>query len=100
MSNAAAYYIVAEALGVAGAEEGKGLRGLADRVEALGGRLTLESPNGRRNVASRRDHLRTGALMSAWRSGLASATRKTTRLRRAALKAVSRLPAVSVAREK
>ena len=25
-------------------EEGSGLRGLADRVEALGGRLTLESP--------------------------------------------------------
>jgi glucose-6-phosphate-specific signal transduction histidine kinase len=27
-------------------EEGAGLRGLADRVEALGGRLTLESPAG------------------------------------------------------
>jgi PAS domain S-box-containing protein len=74
---AAAYYVVAEALanvnkhagarrvvvraiehahhlavavdddGVGGAdEEGHGLRGLADRVEALGGRLTLESPAG------------------------------------------------------
>jgi PAS domain S-box-containing protein len=74
---AAAYYVVAEALanvqkhagarrvvvrataddqrldisvvddGVGGAdEEGGGLRGLADRVEALGGRLTLESPAG------------------------------------------------------
>jgi PAS domain S-box-containing protein len=33
--------------GVGGAdEEGEGLRGLADRVEALGGRLTLESPAG------------------------------------------------------
>jgi PAS domain S-box-containing protein len=33
--------------GVGGAnEEGAGLRGLADRVEALGGRLTLESPAG------------------------------------------------------
>jgi signal transduction histidine kinase len=33
--------------GVGGAdEEGEGLRGLADRVEALGGRLTLESPTG------------------------------------------------------
>jgi PAS domain S-box-containing protein len=33
--------------GVGGAdEEGGGLRGLADRVEALGGRLTLESPPG------------------------------------------------------
>ena len=74
---AAAYYVVAEALanvqkhagaksavvratakeqglvvevtddGVGGAdEEGEGLRGLADRVEALGGRLTLASPVG------------------------------------------------------
>jgi signal transduction histidine kinase len=33
--------------GVGGAdEEGSGLRGLADRVEALGGRLTLTSPAG------------------------------------------------------
>jgi PAS domain S-box-containing protein len=33
--------------GVGGADEtGSGLRGLADRVEALGGRLTLESPAG------------------------------------------------------
>ena len=33
--------------GVGGAdEEGDGLRGLADRVEALGGRLALESPPG------------------------------------------------------
>ena len=31
--------------GVGGADaEGHGLRGLADRVEALGGRLTVESP--------------------------------------------------------
>jgi PAS domain S-box-containing protein len=74
---AAAYYVVAEALanvqkhagaksavvrattgeqglvvevtddGVGGADvEGEGLRGLADRVEALGGRLTLTSPAG------------------------------------------------------
>ena len=74
---AAAYYVVAEALanvnkhagarhvvvraknddqglvvevvdnGIGGAdEEGEGLRGLADRVEALGGRLTLDSPAG------------------------------------------------------
>jgi PAS domain S-box-containing protein len=74
---AAAYYVVAEALanvnkhagasrisvraraddgvlvitvdddGVGGAKaEGEGLRGLADRVEALGGRLTLDSPPG------------------------------------------------------
>ena len=74
---AAAYYVVAEALanvhkhagagriavhattderclvltvvddGVGGADaEGEGLRGLADRVEALGGRLTLDSPAG------------------------------------------------------
>src|SRR5204863_4121204 len=33
--------------GVGGAdEEGSGLRGLADRVEALGGGLTLDSPQG------------------------------------------------------
>jgi glucose-6-phosphate-specific signal transduction histidine kinase len=33
--------------GVGGADgEGKGLRGLTDRVEALGGRLTLDSPAG------------------------------------------------------
>jgi PAS domain S-box-containing protein len=75
---AAAYYVVAEALanaqkhaearrlvvhataderrlqlavvddGVGGADEaGAGLRGLGDRVEALGGRLTLDSPAGR-----------------------------------------------------
>ena len=74
---AAAYYVVAEALanvhkharanrvvvcatvderrlavavvddGVGGADEhGAGLRGLADRVEALDGRLTIESPAG------------------------------------------------------
>jgi signal transduction histidine kinase len=35
--------------GVGGADpsRGSGLRGLADRVEALGGRLSLESPRGR-----------------------------------------------------
>jgi PAS domain S-box-containing protein len=34
--------------GIGGAdEEGSGLRGLADRVEALGGRLALDSPGGR-----------------------------------------------------
>ena len=74
---AAAYYVVAEALanvhkhagarrvvvrattadgrlevsviddGLGGADEqGKGLRGLADRVEALGGRFMLDSPDG------------------------------------------------------
>jgi signal transduction histidine kinase len=33
--------------GVGGADdEGSGLRGLADRVEALGGNLTVESPAG------------------------------------------------------
>ena len=33
--------------GVGGADdEGSGLRGLADRVEALGGNLTVESPDG------------------------------------------------------
>jgi len=33
--------------GVGGADEsGAGLRGLADRIQALGGRLTVESPRG------------------------------------------------------
>ena len=33
--------------GIGGADEGgDGLRGLADRVEAFGGRLTLTSPDG------------------------------------------------------
>ena len=33
--------------GVGGADvDGEGLRGLADRVEALGGRLSLDSPAG------------------------------------------------------
>jgi signal transduction histidine kinase len=33
-------------VGGAHADEGSGLRGLADRVEALGGRLVVESPSG------------------------------------------------------
>ncbi len=36
-----------DGVGGAHAEEGSGLRGLADRVEALGGRLLVESPPGR-----------------------------------------------------
>jgi signal transduction histidine kinase len=36
-----------EGIGAAAAGGGSGLRGLADRVEALGGRLTLASPPGR-----------------------------------------------------
>jgi signal transduction histidine kinase len=35
-----------DGIGGAGAEGGSGLRGLADRVEALGGRLRLDSPLG------------------------------------------------------
>ena len=35
-----------DGVGGAAAEGGSGLRGLADRVEALGGRLELESPLG------------------------------------------------------
>jgi signal transduction histidine kinase len=35
-----------DGVGGAGAAEGSGLRGLADRVEALGGRLRIESPAG------------------------------------------------------
>jgi len=36
-----------DGIGGAGTGSGTGLRGLADRVEALGGRLTLSSPPGR-----------------------------------------------------
>jgi signal transduction histidine kinase len=36
-----------DGIGGAGGGDGTGLRGLADRVEALGGRLTLSSPPGR-----------------------------------------------------
>jgi signal transduction histidine kinase len=38
--------------GIGGADltKGSGLRGLADRVEAVGGRLTIESPSGRGTV--------------------------------------------------
>jgi len=32
--------------GGASAQDGSGLRGLSDRVEALGGRLRVESPQG------------------------------------------------------
>ena len=35
-----------DGVGGADAAGGSGLRGLADRVEALGGRLTVESPPG------------------------------------------------------
>jgi len=39
--------IADDGIGGAGTGSGSGLRGLADRVEALGGRLTLSSPPGR-----------------------------------------------------
>lgn len=39
-----------DGIGGAGTGEGSGLRGLADRVEALGGRLTLSSPPGRGTI--------------------------------------------------
>ena len=35
-----------DGVGGADARRGSGLRGLADRVEALGGRLRVESPRG------------------------------------------------------
>jgi signal transduction histidine kinase len=35
-----------DGVGGAGSTSGSGLRGLADRVEALGGRLRIESPAG------------------------------------------------------
>ena len=39
--------IVDDGIGGAAANLGSGLRGLSDRVEALGGRLTVSSPPGR-----------------------------------------------------
>jgi signal transduction histidine kinase len=39
-----------DGIGGAGTEDGSGLRGLADRVEALGGRFTVSSPPGRGTV--------------------------------------------------
>jgi signal transduction histidine kinase len=39
-----------DGIGGAGGDTGTGLRGLADRVEAVGGRLTLSSPPGRGTV--------------------------------------------------
>jgi signal transduction histidine kinase len=36
-----------DGIGGAGPGTGSGLRGLADRVEAIGGRLTVSSPPGR-----------------------------------------------------
>jgi signal transduction histidine kinase len=36
-----------DGIGGASVSAGSGVRGLADRVEALGGRLTLSSPPGR-----------------------------------------------------
>jgi signal transduction histidine kinase len=38
--------IVDDGIGGADTELGSGLRGLADRVEALGGRLLVSSPSG------------------------------------------------------
>ncbi len=44
-----------DGIGGAAAEGGSGLRGLADRVEALGGRFVLTSPAGAGTHAARRD---------------------------------------------
>jgi signal transduction histidine kinase len=38
--------VIDDGIGGATVEGGSGLRGLADRVESLGGRLALESPPG------------------------------------------------------
>ena len=47
-----------DGVGGADAADGSGLRGLADRVEALGGRLAVESPPGRRHPRRRGDPVR------------------------------------------
>jgi signal transduction histidine kinase len=39
-----------DGVGGANLDKGSGLRGLADRVEAVGGRLTVESPPGEGTV--------------------------------------------------
>ena len=59
-----------------------GLRGLADRVEALGGRLRAGQPRGRGDDAARRDPLRRIALTAA--ELLRSVTRALASLRRRA----------------
>ena len=38
--------VIDDGIGGAHPDHGSGLRGLADRVEALGGRLEIESPRG------------------------------------------------------
>ena len=56
-TNGAAVSVEVSDDGVGGADpaNGSGLRGLADRVEALGGSLEVVSPAGRRNIAMRPD---------------------------------------------
>jgi signal transduction histidine kinase len=44
--------VVDDGVGGARLRSGSGLRGLADRVEALGGRLTIDSRPGRTSVAA------------------------------------------------
>ena len=50
--------VVDDGVGGADTERGSGLRGLADRVEALGGRLRIWSPRGRRNARAGGDSVR------------------------------------------
>ena len=50
--------VVDDGVGGADTEHGSGLRGLADRVEAHGGRLRIWSPAGRRDAPSRGDAMR------------------------------------------
>ena len=50
--------VVDDGVGGADTERGSGLRGLADRVEALGGRLRVWSPRGRRNPGAGGDAVR------------------------------------------
>ena len=59
--------------GGADPERGSGLRGLADRVEALGGRLSVDSPPGRGPGSSPRSPPREAGLVRARRRHAARA---------------------------
>ena len=50
--------VVDDGIGGADTERGTGLRGLADRVEALGGRLRVWTPPRRRNPRASGDAMR------------------------------------------
>ena len=70
-----------DGVGGASADAGSGLRGLADRIAALDGTLSIESPRGQRHHAARRDP---GQPLSSARRPDARATGRATAARTAA----------------